>query len=174
MINLWMDKFYLYQDLECMGLFLANCPSICTDTGCKRKCRQLLLCESSKRATDLYMLSLFAKAFTATVNDYQTRHQDNKRHRVSNHRQLDCLLSRLFRQTAKETPKLRITGPRTLMAGGFPSQTACDADKVSMLLAQHRSILISSIAHNHLNIQRMWSTLDQPHFWEWLITLWLN
>ena len=42
---------------------------------------------------------------------------------VSNHRRLDCLLSRLFRHRSKKTSKLRITGlceGNPSVTGGFP------------------------------------------------------
>ena len=63
----------------------------------------------------------------------QWRH--NERHGVSNHRRLDCLLSRLFRRTSKKTSKLRATGlcgGNPPVTGGFPSQRASNAENVSI------------------------------------------
>ena len=54
----------------------------------------------------------------------QWRH--NKRDGVSNHRRLDCLLSRLFWRRSKKTPKLRVTGlcgGNSPVTGKFTSQT---------------------------------------------------
>ena len=54
---------------------------------------------------------------------------------VSNHHRLDCLLNRLFGRRLKETSKLCVTGicdGNQPVSGGFPSQRASYAEKVSI------------------------------------------
>ena len=59
----------------------------------------------------------------------------NERDGVSNNRCLDCLLKSLFRVRSKKTWKLRVTGlceGNPPVTGGFPLQTASDAENVSI------------------------------------------
>ena len=65
----------------------------------------------------------------------------NVRDGVSNHRRLDRLLS-IFRSRSKKTPQLRITGlckGNPPVSGGFPSQRADNAEKVSIWWRHHVS-----------------------------------
>ena len=71
----------------------------------------------------------------------------NKRHGVSNHRQLDCLLKRLFRRTSKKTSKLRVTGLRERnppVTGRFSSQRTSNAGNVSIWLRHHGKSLMEA------------------------------
>ena len=64
----------------------------------------------------------------------------NERDGVSNHRRLHRLLDRLFRRWSKKTSKLSITGlcERNLpVTGGFPSQSASNAESVSIWWRHH-------------------------------------
>ena len=59
----------------------------------------------------------------------------NDRHGVSNHRRPDCLINRLFRRGSKKTSKLRVTSlceGNPPVTSGFPSQTANNAENVSI------------------------------------------
>ena len=68
----------------------------------------------------------------------QWRH--NEPDGLSNHQPHDCLLNRLFGRRSKKTSKLRVTGlcegnsPGT---GEFPSQTASNAENVSIWWRHH-------------------------------------
>ena len=58
-----------------------------------------------------------------------------ERNGVSNHRCIDCLLSRLFRRRSKKTSKLRVTGlceGNPPVTGGFPSQRASNEENFSI------------------------------------------
>ena len=64
----------------------------------------------------------------------------NERHGVSNHRSLDCLLSRLFRRRSKKIAKLRVSGlceGNLPVTGEFPSQRASDAENASIWWRHH-------------------------------------
>ena len=64
----------------------------------------------------------------------------NERGCVSNHRHLNCLLSRLLRRRSKETPKLRVTGlcdGNYPVAGEFPTQKASNVERFSIWWRQH-------------------------------------
>ena len=59
---------------------------------------------------------------------------------ASNHRRLDCLLSRLFRRWSKEISNLRVTGlseGNPPVIGAFPSQRASDANNVPIRWRHH-------------------------------------
>ena len=59
---------------------------------------------------------------------------------VSNHRRIDCYLSRLFKSRSKKTSKLRVTGlcdGNSPVAGKFPAQRASNAEKVSIWWYHH-------------------------------------
>ena len=63
---------------------------------------------------------------------------------ISNHRHLDCLfiLNCLFRCRSKKTSKLQVTGlseGNPLMTDGFPSQRACNVEKVSIRWFYHET-----------------------------------
>ena len=63
----------------------------------------------------------------------QWRH--NECYGDSNHRRIDCLLSRLFRRRSKKTSKLRVTGlcaGNSPVIGEFPAQMASDVENVSI------------------------------------------
>ena len=68
----------------------------------------------------------------------QWRHKEC--HDVTNHRHLNCLLSRLVRCTSKKTSKLCVTGlceGNPPVTGGFPSQMASNSENVSIWWRQH-------------------------------------
>ena len=59
---------------------------------------------------------------------------------VSNHRRIDCLLSRLFRRRSNKTSKLRVTGfcaGNSPMTGEFPAQRASNAENVAIGWCHH-------------------------------------
>ena len=59
----------------------------------------------------------------------------NERGSVSNHQRLDCLLNSFLRRRSKKTSKLRATGlceGNPPVTGGFPSQSASNAEKASI------------------------------------------
>ena len=59
-----------------------------------------------------------------------------------NHQPHDCLLNRLFRRRSKKTQKLRITGlceGNSPVTGGFPTQRASNAEKVSIGWRHHEN-----------------------------------
>ena len=64
----------------------------------------------------------------------------NGRNGVSNHRRLNCLLSRLFRRRSKITSKLCITGlceGNSPVTGEFPAQRASNMENVSIWWRHH-------------------------------------
>ena len=80
------------------------------------------------------------------VNQRPLQWHHDECHGVSNHHQLDCLLSRLFRRTSKKTPKLRFTGlceGNPPVTGRFPSQRASDAENVSIWWRHHVGAVIT-------------------------------
>ena len=69
-----------------------------------------------------------------------SHYSENERDGVSNHRRLDCLLSRLFKPRSKKTPKLRVTSlceGNSPMTGEFPAQRASNAENVSIRWRHH-------------------------------------
>ena len=73
-------------------------------------------------STGLCMLIIHLKTL-------QWRH--NERYGVSNHRQPDCLVNRLFTRRSKKTSKRRVTGlceENSLVTGEFPAQRASNAE----------------------------------------------
>ena len=72
--------------------------------------------------------------FLALLESY-TKLWNNECDGVSNHRCLDCLLSRLYRRGSKKTSKLRVTGiceGNSPVTGEFPSQRASNTENVSI------------------------------------------
>ena len=70
-----------------------------------------------------------------TPSREKLRWPHNERDGVSNHRCLDCLLSRLFRQRWKKRSKLRVIGfceGNSAVTAGFPSQRASNAENISI------------------------------------------
>ena len=68
------------------------------------------------------------------------RWRHNEPNVVSNHQHLGCLLNRLFRRTSKTTSTFRVTGlceGKPPVTGGFPTQRASNAKKVSMWWRHH-------------------------------------
>ena len=64
----------------------------------------------------------------------------NERNVVSNHQPHDCLLNRLFRRRSEKASELRVTGlceGNSPVTGGFPTQTACNAENVSTWWRHH-------------------------------------
>ena len=64
----------------------------------------------------------------------------NERYGVSNHRGLDCLLSRVFRRKSKKTSKLRVTDlceGNSLVTREFPARRASNAENVSIWWRHH-------------------------------------
>ena len=73
---------------------------------------------------------------------FQWRH--NKRHGISNHRRLDCLLNRSFMRRSKRTSKLRVTGRcgwNLPVMSEFPAQRASNAGNVSIWWRHHHHLL---------------------------------
>ena len=85
----------------------------------------------------------------------QWRH--NGRNGVSDHRVLDCLLSRLFRLILKKIFKLRVTGlcvENSSVNGEFPAHRASDAENVSIRWRHHDSVaLLLLVKPIHMNLQ---------------------
>ena len=81
---------------------------------------------------------------------------------VSNHQNLDCLFSRLFRRTSKKTSKLRGTGlceGNPPVTGGFPSQRANDAEFFFMRWRHHDIALHRTLRRGLvyiLHVSRLW------------------
>ena len=66
----------------------------------------------------------------------------NQHDGVSNQRRLYCLFTRLFRRRSNKTSKLRVIGScdgNPLVAGGFPSQRASNAENVFIWWRHHAS-----------------------------------
>ena len=85
----------------------------------------------------------------------QWRH--NVRDGVSNHRRLECLLSRLFRRRSNKRSKLRVTGRcegNSPVTGEFPSQKASDTENIS-------------IWWRHNDNYQFYSWLSGPLHWHW-------
>ena len=75
--------------------------------------------------------------FPQWANALRWRH--NGRYSYSNHRCLDCLLNRLFMRRSKKTLNLR-TGlcvENSMVTGEFPSQSASNAENVSIWWRHH-------------------------------------
>ena len=73
----------------------------------------------------------------------------HERDGVSNHRRLDCLLTRLFRRRSKKTSNLRVTGlceGNSTVTSEFPSQRASNAENASIWWLNHA--IISSFFNN--------------------------
>ena len=73
---------------------------------------------------------------------------------VWNHRRLDCLLNRLFRRRTKKTSKPRVTGlcegnPPVTVTGGFPSQSASNAENVSIWWRHHELVQSAALLKWH-------------------------
>ena len=65
----------------------------------------------------------------------------NERHGISNHRCLECLLTRLFRRTSKKTSKLHwALWGNPPVTGGFPSQRASNAENVPIWWRHHGTL----------------------------------
>ena len=81
-----------------------------------------------------------SKISRVTIYFISLQWHHNDRDGVSNHRRLDCLLSRLFRIRSRKTSKLLVTGlwegnpPVTV---GFPSQRASNAKNCSIWWRHH-------------------------------------
>ena len=64
----------------------------------------------------------------------------NERGGVSNHRSINCLLSRFFRRRSNKTPKLLVTGlceGNSPVTGEFPAQKASNVENVSIWWRHH-------------------------------------
>ena len=95
----------------------------------------------------------------SSVSALQWRH--NGRNVVSNHRRLDCLLSRMFRRRSKKTSKVRVTGlceGNSPVTGEFPAQRASNAENVSIWWRHH------VLAAYHINIGNASPQLSFNHF----------
>ena len=78
----------------------------------------------------------------ANVDWYSLQWYHNGCDGVSNHKPLDCLLSRLFRRRSKKTSKFRVTGlcaGNSPVTGEFPTQIASNAENVSIWWCHHTS-----------------------------------
>ena len=74
---------------------------------------------------------------------------------VSNHRRLDCLLTRLFRRRSKNTSNLRVTGlceGNPSVIGGFPSQGASNVENVAIWWRHHGNGNVMLTTFSPLNI----------------------
>ena len=111
----------------------------------------------------------------------------NERDGISNHRDLDCLLNRVFRSRSKKTSKLRVTGlceGNPSVTGGFPSQMHSNAENCSIRWHHHGShrtcrirpgeIMIWCIVESHIPthidplktldfLQTIWNALLSKH-----------
>ena len=76
----------------------------------------------------------FVQNKTGTSLSLQWCH--NERDIISNHRRLECLLSRLFRRRLKKITKLRLTDHPPVV-GGFPSQRTSNAQNASISWRHH-------------------------------------
>ena len=79
----------------------------------------------------LYIILNTSTYWLASWVSLQWRH--NERSVVSNHRRRACLLNCLFRRRSRKTSKLRVTGlckGNPPLTGGFPSQSASNAENV--------------------------------------------
>ena len=71
---------------------------------------------------------------------------------VSNHRRLDCLLSRLFKRRSKKTSKLPVTGlceGNSPVTGEFPSQRTSNTENGSIWWRHHGTNSFSQYLHDH-------------------------
>ena len=85
-----------------------------------------------------------------------------ERNGVSNHRRINCLLSRLFRHRSKKTSKLRVTGlceGNPPVTGGFPSQGAGNEENFpfDIVIMPNRVTVCSEFhlfhrSHGHENV----------------------
>ena len=90
---------------------------------------------------DLHYITL--QLIPRHVETLQWRH--NERDGVSNHRCLDCLLSRLFRHRSKKTSKPRATGlceGNSPVTGEFPAQSVSKADLFNVEIRWHRRVIV--------------------------------
>ena len=115
----------------------------CNDCSCLTS-RSLFIILHDPSLTSLRYLHIPYVVTTTTPNldseEKTFQWQHNERDGISNHRRLDCLLNRLFRNGSKKTSKLRVTGlcERNLpVAGGFPSQRANNAENVPISWRHH-------------------------------------
>ena len=79
-----------------------------------------------------------------------TNWRHNERDGVSDHPPHDCLLNRLFRRRSKKISKFRVIGPcegDSPVTGEFPSQTANNAENVSIWWRHHGMILSNSASY---------------------------
>ena len=103
---------------------------------------------------DVVKLSL-PMALTVSGNSLQWRH--NELGGVSYQWRLDCLLNRLFRRRSKKTSKLHVTSfceGNPPVTGGFPSQRASYAEKVSIWWRYH-AIPVVHDDYNDLHLLRV-------------------
>ena len=66
--------------------------------------------------------------------------RNNERHGISNHRRVDCLLSRLFRRKSKKTPRPRVNdlcARNSAVTGELPAQKASNAETISIWWRHH-------------------------------------
>ena len=92
----------------------------------------------AKLISRIILVSANFESFVCISKQLQWRHYE--RNGVSNHRRLDCLLSRLFRHRSKKTSKLRVPGlseGKSPVAGKFPTQRTSNAEIVSIWWRHH-------------------------------------
>ena len=111
---------------------------IITDVGWKRGGHSYWKCDYRNLSETANASDSLAQAVSDTL---QWCH--NERDGVSNHRRLDCLLSRLFTRWSKKTSKLRVTGLcvwNSPVTGEFPAQKASNAENISILWRHHATL----------------------------------
>ena len=92
----------------------------------------------------------------------------NERDLVSNHRRLDCLLSRLIRHKSKKTSKLHVTSlceGNPPVTGGFPSQRASNAETVSSSWSRKERWTDGNLMQNEHRIHGMKGTFQEICPW---------
>ena len=105
-----------------------------------------------------FVKTTFTLYYSRDFYIYDTRPWLQWRHNhcdgVSNHRRLDCFLSRLFRRKSKKISwKIIFTylceGDPLAVTGGFPSQRAIDAENVSIWWRHHGDVAVA-ISYTHV------------------------
>ena len=87
---------------------------------------------------------------------------------VSNHRRLDCLLSRLFWRRSKKTSKLRVTGlceGNSPVTGEFPAQMASNAENVSIWW-RHRALSPDGVTRPQ-KVKHIHEIMNWQWQWQW-------
>ena len=105
------------------------------------------------------------------IHSFPLQWRHNERDGVSNHRRLDCLLSRFFRCRSKNTSKFRVTGlceGNSPVTGEFPAQRTSSAKNVSIWWRHHALPYTSCWERSWgmggwISTRRIW--LGHPEVW---------